>query len=484
MAALNITDLPPELWNQIISHSLPESFASLASTCKGVYLLCTPFIEYHQNRRFLYQNVRYKRVRKNNVLVRHVQTAFGLITRIAFEPIAARYIIDADLSQDSNHPRARPTVAVPDIHDGGPVVALFANSLYLREAGLDWKEFYSVIKDECGGPSPQYSQHAATFLLTLLPNVRTVALPRLWKPVESTNKVLDVIVRKSKSSNHPWNTSSLSQLTGFEPLMSTGIRSRAWLDQAMPFLALPKMRSFRGDYSWAISNTPMSLASLNPNLHYRTFLETVSFSNSCIDEGTIAEFLRHTPHLKKFKYSHIPRDEFTEWNICNFVTAIEREVGAHLEELSISITEPDVVIPPGKTSMRGFQCLRKLEFPLEIAMCNLNDAARQLDTANEDVSYQRLKEYDLIGTLVPPSIVVLSLVSRGQYSHDKALQAMFRSFSAKKSSQYPVLTEIHISCPTRPRAHVSYEEECEKLVGELEKTGAVLHVNHGPYAIL
>ncbi|PQE12132.1 f-box domain protein [Rutstroemia sp. NJR-2017a BVV2] len=475
MAALKITDLPPELLHEIISHSLPESFASLASTCKRIYLLCTPFIEHHKHRRYLFKKAKYKRIWTNEI-AGQIETAFQLITRIAFEPIVARYIIDADLSMDSYPPRAEPSVAVPDIHDGGPVVALFASSPYLRDAGLDWKEYYCLMKEERGDVSSHYSQHAATFLLTLLPNVRTLTLPISWKPVESTNRILDVIVRKARLSNHLWSTSSLNQVTIFEPLrLTTGIRSRSDLDQAMPFLALPRMRSFRGFSIVAVSNTPLSFASINPYLHYGTFLETVSFPSSCIDEVAIAEFLRHTPHLKKFRYSHDTRDELTKWNICEFVTAIEREVGSHLEELSVSISKPDGAVTPGKACMRGFKCLRKLEFPLEIAICNLNDAARQLNTANEDLSYEGLEGYDLIDTLVPASVIVLSLLSRGRDCHDKALQAMFRGFSAKKSSRYPVLAELRISRPARPRAHASYEEECKKLAGEMEKIGVVLH---------
>ncbi len=47
----------------------------------------------------------------------------------------------------------------------------------------------------------RYSQHAAAFLMTLLPNVEKLALPRRWKPLGATNKLIDVIVRMANQSH-------------------------------------------------------------------------------------------------------------------------------------------------------------------------------------------------------------------------------------------------------------------------------------------
>lgn len=71
---------------------------------------------------------------------------------------------------------------------------LLAESPDLAEAGLDWKEYYTEIKEDL--EAYRYSQYAATFLLTLLPNVETLTLPKCWKPLEATDKLLDVVVRK------------------------------------------------------------------------------------------------------------------------------------------------------------------------------------------------------------------------------------------------------------------------------------------------
>ena len=81
-----------------------------------------------------------------------------------------------------------------DVECGGAVVRLFADSPDLAEAGLNWEEFYAKIEEDL--EPIRYSQYAAAFLLTLLPNVETLTLPKWWKPVEATDKLVNVVVRK------------------------------------------------------------------------------------------------------------------------------------------------------------------------------------------------------------------------------------------------------------------------------------------------
>ncbi len=81
-----------------------------------------------------------------------------------------------------------------DVECGGAVVRLLADSPDLAEAGLDWEEYHAKIEEDLE-PS-RYSQYAAAFLLTLLPNVETLTLPKCWKPLEATDKLINVVVRK------------------------------------------------------------------------------------------------------------------------------------------------------------------------------------------------------------------------------------------------------------------------------------------------
>lgn len=81
-----------------------------------------------------------------------------------------------------------------DLECGGAVVRLLAHSPDLAEAGLDWEEYYAKIEEDL--EASRYSQYAAAFLLTVLPNVETLTLPKCWKPLEATDKLINVVVRK------------------------------------------------------------------------------------------------------------------------------------------------------------------------------------------------------------------------------------------------------------------------------------------------
>ncbi len=168
------------------------------------------------------------------------------------------------------------------------------------------------------------------------------------------------------------------------------------------------------------------------------------------------------------------------------MTAVEREVGSHIEELSVSIRELRGSITPGKGSIRGFQRLRKLELPLEIAACNITAAAARpaATMPNESlVDGDRLTghhelddEEPFIGDLVPAIVSQLSLLSPGTDDHAKVLDVMFRHFAAKKESTLPALKEIQLSCPNS--ADDEYKEQCARLLVETEKVGVYLDLKH------
>jgi hypothetical protein len=168
------------------------------------------------------------------------------------------------------------------------VVRLLAGSLYLERAGLDWQGYYAEIEEDF--QAARYSQHAAAFLLTLLPNIENLRLPKRWKPLGATDKLIEAAVPRAKQSH------------------------------------LPHDRRHK------------SMASKNPYGSFATTLGTVELVSCCIDETVIAEFLKQTTRLRKLRYSHTTKGYggAQDWNICKFVTAIEREAGSHLEVLSVT----------------------------------------------------------------------------------------------------------------------------------------------------
>lgn len=433
MATPALTSLPTELLDKIILHSLAEGFEGLALTCRKLYNLCKPSVKRHNQLRTRFREFTYNKYPNNGLLSVHNPPAVDLIQEIAHDPFVARYIRHADFAYDTWPPQARPVQLLLDLDLGGPVVALFAESPYLREAGLDWREHYSLIQEDLNRPS-YYSQHAAAFLLTLLPNITSLKLPCLWRPCEMADKLIHATVRRAvnrpSSSSSLWDRPSLARVTEFEPYSERGPSGHGFdLADAVPFLALPKLRSFRARGCVASDGASIAIASEDAGLPSGETLEAAHLVDSCLGDVAISIFLRRTPNLKELAYSHCTRGQATQdWDVCRLVTAIKREAGSCLE--SLVIREFCGSLAPGRLSMRGFQRLRKLQIPLEIAECNLatDASARHKDLMNQELGeLQRLTDI-----LVPASVFELSLHSRDPDRHEKALRVMFYDFSARK----------------------------------------------------
>lgn len=490
--------LPNEVIEQIITHVIPEGFESVALTCRKLYTLCISFIKRYNTLRSQFQHFTYYEKMSDPSF--NIRSSFDLITRIAVEPVVARYIVDADFKIDSFFKRGRPREFNPDVQNdcADAVRNLLADSTYLEAVGLDASEFYNTIEEDF--KAKRYSQHAAAFLLTLLPNVKMLRLPKQWKPLDATDKLIDALVRRAKqSSQHlPADRPSLAQVSKFGPSVSLGPQERCDLAWASPFLALPHMRSFRGPSCVATSSdfghdyTSSSKAPYHAGLGPST-LVAVHLVSCCISPAGIACFIAHTPCLRTLRYSHCTKEGVdADWDICGFVTAIERTAGAHLEELSVSIRELRGEIAPGKPSMRGFRRLRKLELPIEVAVCNITAAAASrvatpiesrmvegglMDHNNELDDAETFS----IGDLVPSSVAQLSLISAGTAQHAMALEVMFRDFSPRKDEMVLKLKEIHLSCPED--ADDKYKEQCARVVKECERGDTVCHLKAWPSSI-
>lgn len=216
-------------------------------------------------------------------------------------------------------------------------------------------------------------------------------------------------------------------------------------------------------------------------------LEAIHLVYSSIDEVAVADFLRHTPRLRTFRYSHSTKDHGgpQDWDLCKFVTAIEREVGSHLVELSVSIRELRGSIKPGKASMRGFQCLRKLEIPLEIAICNITAAVCQVATPDESVTNvsvdHALEDTEpSIVDLIPTLVSRLAIIS-GTDHHQQALDVMFREFAAEKACRLPALKDIYLACPRI--ADDAYKNQCARLLAQTKRVGVTLHLEPWPVGV-
>lgn len=205
-------------------------------------------------------------------------------------------------------------------------------------------------------------------------------------------------------------------------------------------------------------------------------LDDAHFDDSFLDEVAMATFLQRAPNLRELAYSHWVSEETNQdWDACKFVRAIEPEAGKHLGSLVIHDSSRRSIYAGG-LSMQGFKRLRRLQLPLEFAMCNLDSDASVRDREPTDQELRGLQR--LTDTLVPASVSELSIDSLHLNRNVKALRVMFCDFAGRKGDWVPALEKIRLS--SRPTADGAYKDAVGKLEVEAKEAGVILHLRMYP----
>lgn len=342
----------------------------------------------------------------------------------------------------------------------------FAGLSYLREAGLNWEEYYNDMMEDVS--NCRYSEHAVAFVLTLLPNLQILRPTGYWGPTPTSQKLINAIIQTVRQN--PNGTASLAQVSAIEET-----RGKYDLSWASSLIALPRIKNFQGGGCIGRVDSDKRIEGRCLRTDLDSKLETAGFWDASIDAVAIADFLKHTPCLTSLTYWHSTKAKggHRNWDLCVFIAAVQREVGSHLEHLCAITTEIRCLISPGKPYLRGFQRLKGLELPLDIVLCGL-----KVDPAD----HGSLDSKSLLGEIVPASVSVLSLFSPGKSPHDKALGLLFCDFASQKQLQTPNLKAIFLTCPDD--ADDLYKAQCATLAAETESAGVNLVLTPDPTSIL
>ncbi|KAK2751244.1 secreted protein [Colletotrichum kahawae] len=273
--------LPLELLQRIIKETIPESIENVAVTCTTLHNASKIYLDEHNRLRKRYKHFsfsKYTLISQRGP--RHtwkghwdlvtqetgieLRGAAELIQEIVRNPVIPRYIQTADLKgsvgitdapddvidEDPAHqpifPRFKDEAVISELRN------LLKDSPYLVEAGVNPEAWLSGMLDDTSG-------HAEVLLLTLLTNVRELALPQSWDQIPGRNSghlrygeetprsdrkiiwpVLDALVRRA---NDPTIAEAgLSKLEIYRPFTGTGYECRNPMTVNTPFLALKSLR--------------------------------------------------------------------------------------------------------------------------------------------------------------------------------------------------------------------------------------------------
>ena len=468
--------LPAELLDGIIKEALPEGFESLALTCKRINARCKPLLKHYNEIKSQFGVLDFRSLGAAvfSSSSSTIRTSYDVITRIAVEPSVARYVVHANLNLDSPLYKANFYNALADTKSCATVKELFAKSSYLRDAGLNWEDYYAKVEADLR--ANRYSQHAAAFLLTLLPNLEVLTLPYKWMPCPSTDALIHALIRRAQQPPRSYERLSFTRLASLKLDTPRPSELKYTIGWEKPFLMLPSMRSFRSCSYKTTNHDRQSLTYGHLSGVSGATLRELTLLHSCISELDMADFLKNCGCLETLIYSHCTQGNATSqyWDICKFVDAIEREVGNHLMNLSLSLSQAGAIILPGRLSFRDFHNLQALEISLKLASCSSNAASIDNTDREEVREHRRSERTELtVGDLVPTSLSILSIVTGGTNLESTMLKGMFRDFDGKANCQLTALEHVYLYNTSSGKNE--YYSQCDWLQEKFMSTHITLH---------
>jgi hypothetical protein len=476
---MSLGSLPVEILEQIVDETLPEGFESFALTCRDFHAICKPFIQQHKELRTQWDDFYYPKF--IDIGGGSMHDAFRVLEAMAAEPKIVRYIRHADFTGDpwSRYTRP-PEESFWEPGADGPyrpeIYSLLTSSSYLRIAELDPCEYYRQMFNDLKSGRPRrpmpFSQHAFTFLLTLLPNLQTIKLPGMWAPTEETTILLSMIANHADSSLGSKADMSLARLTKIKLMHVSG--GPRLLKHVRPFTALPSLDTFEMHYGLA---TPSNYGDFPPKqfrLHNSSALVDLRLYSCNIDPMSLSDFLMGAPCLKCLKYSHTYFEAAPRvWDISKTIAVIASRTARSLERLSLSTSNFYGMILPGQPSFRDFTRLTRLTFPPELIQ-NIPEhselaqeylGGNELVTGPGDIASLR------IGALLPRSLCRLKLVSNTMNEHFSTLEVVLKDFASQKMVDLPNIRLLKIQGNVRDVKKEDLRKSCWEIFSDCKDIG-------------
>ncbi|KAK5125759.1 hypothetical protein LTR85_012035 [Meristemomyces frigidus] len=328
MALLN---LPPELLDDIIGHTLPDGLESFALSCKTVYAIGKEHIARHNAYKREWKHFAYS----EGGPAARPRTALQLVHAIAQDRHIAYYIENMYLRNDEvdgAQQREAASATLERIRTDEislrAIKRLLADSPYLKAAEQNPEVWWRRIQLDDEYPDEPETNYATVFLLTLLPNVRELTLPFDWKNLPGADEsflrpnathlpsilwpprvwpVLDAIAQQAGTG--VTGGAALGKLERVLPYADASYDTRNGLRELGAFMAFPALRELYACNCVAVQDgyTGIPFKWRYPDL--KAGLSRIELAGCCIDADGISELVKHTPRLQTLKYSH-----HTKWH--------------------------------------------------------------------------------------------------------------------------------------------------------------------------
>ncbi|GIZ41219.1 hypothetical protein CKM354_000453200 [Cercospora kikuchii] len=402
---MSLLGLPTELLDDIILQVYSNGdLESMALSCKRNYDLSKPHLKQYNILRRQWNNVRVTKGR----------SILATLVAIARDPVVARLIrtLDLTLANESEGDYECTAICTPGhvgyVHnsEARSLVCMSVRSslpLALAEQNADaWTRMILpdrtisragpvIIGQNVPGMIRHITRrdvviHRTIFLLTLLPNLERLRLPKFWDCSESGQpakweQVLSAISHLASGDQgmlapNRYLDAPLARLESLSPSQEIDDdgRCRVGLKGIASFLLLPGLRHVNIMKFMACEDEQMYTGipfqwSSSPGASPGSAMSNVRalhFEGCCIDAVNIGRILERMPAVTSLKYSH-----HATWNGCGhnwdagaFAAAVSHRCGAQLRQLSLTVHRRMGAVESGIFSLHEFMALEEVQLDL------------------------------------------------------------------------------------------------------------------------
>ncbi|KAK3634935.1 hypothetical protein LTR56_005816 [Elasticomyces elasticus] len=454
--------LPAELLDAVMGYTLPDGLESLVLSCKKIYSVAKDHVHTHELYKRRWRNFHYGNTDHG------IRVPIQLLLAIANDPLVARYIQTADFWQkmqdDDAFVESTELVLMNDTSMAA-IGSLLKQSHYLRQAKQDPSRWLANMRNNDDDQDCRYWANLCTaILLTLLPDLRELTLPREWRhlpdPRDSDDasdpyfakelwSVLDLIPREATSAS--WPLASLSKLQRVLPYGNINYDDKNALEELSPFLSLDSLEELHASNCVAVDDDFTGYP-----FHWRypvrlSNLRTIELAGCCIDSEGIAALVAHTPKLETLKYSHATKWHGCQydWSAGEFVSTIAQHCGTTLKELAVTIDYLSGMIETGVTSMQAFLCLESVELDIMIFAGPPAESGKRQGLDTEDYKID-ISQVPRLTDILPQTMKHVKLFvpsHTGDADNDiefDILASLFRQYATQQSLCQPDLVGLSI----------------------------------------
>jgi len=310
-----LTELPPELLDNIIEKTRPDGFEAIALACRTTYAVAKGYIDEHNTLKRRFRQV--------------ILTDYGrpihtgrLLLDVLRRPLAALYIEGLHCHPPGHHEGCQ--IDEPTDEDLAMVNKFLRCSPYLRFTQEQAEACSARLFQTDAEDLQEMCNYSTALLLTILPNVRRLSLPWHWGAIRSSAEtdqqstvwpgiwqVLDQLTQAANSG--PAGNAPLGKLQTLLPYAEIEYDSfpKNALMELLPFMEMRSVREIYTTNCIAVDDGYTGIPFTWRHPEVSSNLRTLELTGCCIDGDGIGKLLAHTPLLTSLKYSHA-----TKWHGC------------------------------------------------------------------------------------------------------------------------------------------------------------------------